>query len=147
MTKQQTEALKPGDRVRHWKTGEVGTVIETHFPCWVDWRPDNWDTGHLEGALRTDPSNLKRATPSPAPSDTRDVQNAIAEAIREADDSLRYSFNLTRLVDGVATHTLSMPGFDPLDFDDRDEGYAIIEQRRNQVRAAAILKTLGGSHD
>jgi hypothetical protein len=67
----------------------------------------------------------------------------VSAAICEADASFGYSFNLTRLVDGEQTHTLSMPGFDPIDFiDDREEGYRLIEERRAQVRADAILAVL-----
>lgn len=84
-----------------------------------------------------------RATPTP-PIEGRDadVERAIAEAIGKADATLGYSFNLTRLVDGEETHTLTMPGFDPIDFEDRDDGYALIAQRRNSVRATAVLAAL-----
>lgn len=57
-----TEPLKPGDRVRHVRSGVFGVVVELHLPGWVDWRPDdcgrdpNW-------AERTDPSNLEAAEP------------------------------------------------------------------------------------
>lgn len=46
-----------GDRVRHFRTGRVGTIVELHLPRWVDWRPDDYE-GHANGAIRTDPSNL-----------------------------------------------------------------------------------------
>lgn len=83
------------------------------------------------------------ATPTP-PIEGRDadVERVIAEAIGKADAAFGYSFNLTRLVDGEATHTLTMPGFDPVDFEDRDEGYALISERRNALRAAAIRAAL-----
>lgn len=83
------------------------------------------------------------ATPTP-PIEGRDadVERVIAEAISKADAGFGYSFNLTRLIDGEATHTLTMPGFDPVDFDDRDEGYALISERRNAMRAAAIRAAL-----
>jgi hypothetical protein len=35
-----------------------------------------------------------------------------------------------------------MPGFDPEDFDDRSDGYRVIEKRRSEVRADAILAAL-----
>lgn len=81
------------------------------------------------------------ATPSPQP--VAEVERVIAQAIRTVDADFGYSFNLTRLVDGEATHTLRMAGFDPVEFEGRDEGYALIEERRNALRAAAILSALG----
>lgn len=66
----------------------------------------------------------------------------IASAIGLADDAFGYSFNMTKLIDGVATHTLTMDGFEPVDFEDRDDGYRLIAERRNRLRAKAILEAL-----
>lgn len=84
----------------------------------------------------------------------REVQITQADAIREkliaaigkADDEFSYSFNLTKLVDGVATQTLTMPGFDPVEFEDREDGYQLIAERRNAARTDAILDVLRLSH-
>lgn len=73
---------------------------------------------------------------------TKTLEEMIAEAIEGADNSFSYSFNLTRLVDGVETHTLTMAGFDPVDFEDRGDGYRLISERRNALRAKAILATI-----
>lgn len=51
-----------GQRVRHVRTGQHGTVVEQLSHCWVDWRPDVFD-GPPDGACRTDPSNLEPAEP------------------------------------------------------------------------------------
>jgi len=82
------------------------------------------------------------------------LREAIATAIRKADDAFGYSFDMVSLINGVATHRLTMDGFDPVDFEDledgldpvdfedRDDGYALIEERRNLLRADAILAAL-----
>lgn len=69
-------------------------------------------------------------------------REAIAQAIREADAAFGYSFNLTRLVDGIETHTLRISGQEPVDFDDREDGYRMIEEHRNRARADAVLVAL-----
>lgn len=69
-------------------------------------------------------------------------REAIANAIREADAAFSYSFNLTKLVDGVSTHTLRIAGREPIDFEDREDGYSVIEEHRNRVRADAVLAAL-----
>jgi len=74
--------------------------------------------------------------------DVERLRAAITDAIGKADTAFGYSFNLTRLVDGEETHTLTMPGHDRVDFDDRDEGYALIAERRNRARADAVLAAL-----
>jgi len=74
--------------------------------------------------------------------DVERLRAAITDAIGKADAAFGYSFNLTRLVDGEETHTLTMPGHDRVDFDDRDEGYALIAERRNRARADAVLTAL-----
>jgi hypothetical protein len=70
------------------------------------------------------------------------AREMITEAIGRADDAFGYSFNMTKLVDGVATHTLTMDGFEPIDFEDRDDGYRVIAERRNRSRADAVLAAL-----
>lgn len=71
----------------------------------------------------------------------------IAEAIGKADDSFGYSYRMTSLVDDVATYTLFMDGFEPVSFEDRDDGVRLIEQRRNAVRADAVLAALSAAPD
>ena len=53
-----------------------------------------------------------------------------------------YSISLTRLVDGVETYTLSMDGYEPQDFDDRDEAAEVLHQRLNRDRAKRLLALL-----
>ena len=69
-------------------------------------------------------------------------EEAITAAIAKADEDFGYRFNLTRLVDGEETHTLFMDGFEPVEFDDRDDGYRLIAERRNKARATAVLAAL-----
>lgn len=71
-----------------------------------------------------------------------DVREALIEAITKADANFGCRFNMTKLVGGVATHTLFMEGFDPVDFEDREDGYRLIEERRNRARTDAILAAL-----
>lgn len=73
--------------------------------------------------------------------DVERLRAAITDAIGKADAAFGYSFNLTRLVDGEETHTLTMPGFS-VDLNDRDEGYALIAEHRNRARADAVLAAL-----
>jgi len=74
-------------------------------------------------------------------------EEAITAAIAKADEDFGYRFNLTRLVDGEETHTLFMDGFEPVEFDDRDDGYRLIAERRNKARATAVLAALVPSTD
>jgi len=69
-------------------------------------------------------------------------REAVAKAIGDADGAFGYSCNLTRLVDGAATYTLTMPGYEPADFDSIDDAHLVITERRNAARADAILSTL-----
>lgn len=73
----------------------------------------------------------------------------IARAIQEADDAFGYNLRLTRLVDGESTYTLTMPGHEPVQVSEMDEGYAIIAERRNKCRADAIQNALEtqGAHE
>jgi hypothetical protein len=72
---------------------------------------------------------------------------AIADAIGRADDSFGYSYRMTSLVDGVETHTLFMDGYEPVAFEDREDGYGLIQERRNAVRADAVLDALSAAPD
>lgn len=56
-----------------------------------------------------------------------------------------YSISLTRLVDGVETYTLSMDGYEPQDFDDRDEAAEVLHQRLNRDRAKRLFALLSPS--
>jgi hypothetical protein len=100
----------------------------------------------IEGGAHVTWGEIKRrrTTPTPTPAEPSEAMiKAVTAAIQEADAQLHYSFNLTRLVDGEETYTLCMPGFDPVDFhNDRDEGYALLTERRNRVRAQAVLAAM-----
>ncbi len=84
-------------------------------------------------------------TPEPVPATNQagEVERqAITAAIGKADDAFGYSYRMTSLVDDVATHTLFMDGFEPVSFEDRDDGVRLIAERRNQLRADAVLAAL-----
>lgn len=89
---------------------------------------------------------LNAVSSSDAGSTTRSggegVRKAIAAAIAKADESFGYSFNLTRLVDGEETYTLLMSGFEPAKFENRDDGYRLIAERRNAARSDAVIAAL-----
>ena len=68
------------------------------------------------------------------------VREAV-EAILDADE-IGYSLNLTRLVDGEHTYTLTMQGREPVEFSDIDDAYEHIRQVKRQIRADAILAVL-----
>ncbi|WP_428968241.1 hypothetical protein ACQR50_10315 [Sphingomonas sp. Xoc002] len=69
-------------------------------------------------------------------------REAVAKAIGDADAAFGYSCDRTRLVDGVATYTLTMSGHGPAEFDSIDDAHLVIAERRNAARADAILSTL-----
>ncbi|HJO65266.1 MAG TPA: hypothetical protein QF469_07990 [Sphingomonas sanguinis] len=70
------------------------------------------------------------------------VRDAIIAAITKADANFGYSYRLTKMDETGEEHTLFMDGFEPAVFQDREDGYPVIEQRRNAARANAILSTL-----
>lgn len=70
------------------------------------------------------------------------VREAIIAAITKADANFGYSYRLTKMDDTGEEHTLFMDGFEPAVFQDREDGYPVIEQRRNAARTDAILAAL-----
>lgn len=65
----------------------------------------------------------------------------VAKAIEGAD--VGYSMNLTRLVDGVHTYTLTYDdGTPPLEFGSTDDVYDHVTARRQFARARAALEEL-----
>lgn len=79
------------------------------------------------------------------------IIDRVAAAIESAEVS--YSLTLTRLVDGERTYTLTYgDGSPPLTFDDIDDGYRHIRQRKRQAQAVAVIAALatpetpGGDH-
>ncbi len=65
----------------------------------------------------------------------------IAAAIESAE--VGYSLTLTRLVDGERTYTLTYSdGTPPLTFDDIDDGYLHISERKRRAQAAAVIAAL-----
>ena len=72
----------------------------------------------------------------------QELRAAISTAITEADGAFGYSYRMTGLVNDVETHTLFMDGFEPVSFENRDDGDRLIAERRNRLRADAILAAL-----
>ena len=70
------------------------------------------------------------------------VRDAIIAAITKADANFGYSYRLTKMDDTGEEYTLFMDGFEPAVFQDREDGYPVIEQRRNAARTDAILAAL-----
>jgi len=71
-----------------------------------------------------------------------EVREAIIAAITEADGRFGYSYRLTKMDETGEEHTLFMDGFEPAVFEDRADGYPVLEQRRNTLRTDAILAAL-----
>ena len=70
----------------------------------------------------------------------------VAEAIESAE--VGYSLNLTRLVDGEHTYTLTYSdGAGPFEFSDINDGYEHIRNRKRKAQAEAVIAALGGAHD
>jgi hypothetical protein len=70
------------------------------------------------------------------------VREAVIAAITKADANFGYSYCLTKMDEAGEEHTLFMDGFEPAVFQDREDGYPVIEQRRNAARTDAILAAL-----
>jgi len=81
---------------------------------------------------------IAAAQPLEAGSGWRPDREALAEAIKDADDSFGYSMNLISLVDGETTYRLQI-GDEVTEHPDTDECYEKIAIARNKVRADAIL--------
>jgi hypothetical protein len=64
----------------------------------------------------------------------------IAAAIESAE--LGYSLRLTRLVEGTSEYTLTYSDGETHKFEDIDDGYEHIRQRRRKVQSAAVLQAL-----
>lgn len=94
----------------------------------------------LRGALFGLPENSVMMGIAPAP---EAVAQRIADALTEADREWGYSIELTRLVDGVHTYTLRMPGFRQ-DYEDRDEAVETMSLERDKRRAVKVLAALRG---
>lgn len=76
------------------------------------------------------------------PAETLAEREAIIAAITKADGNFGYSYRLTKMDETGEEHTLLMDGFEPAVFEDRLDGYPVIEQRRNAARTDAILAAL-----
>ncbi len=71
----------------------------------------------------------------------RETIERVAAAIESAE--VGYSLELTRLVDGERTYTLTYSdGTPPLTFDDIDDGYDHIRRRRHKAQAVAVIAAL-----
>lgn len=69
------------------------------------------------------------------------IIDRVAAAIESAE--VGYSLILTRLVDGERTYTLTYSdGSPPLTFDDIDDGYLHIRERKRQAQALAVTTAL-----
>jgi hypothetical protein len=64
----------------------------------------------------------------------------VAKAIEAADIS--YSVRLTRLVDDVATYTLSLPDHEPMEFPSHDKALEYVAELRNAARARAAIEAM-----
>lgn len=70
-----------------------------------------------------------------------DVVGKVAGAIEDAE--FGYSMNLTSLVDGVSTYTLTYSdGSPPLEFPGTDEAYAHIASKRAAARARSAIAAM-----
>lgn len=69
------------------------------------------------------------------------IVDAIAKALENAE--FGFSLQLTRLVDGESTYTLRYSdGSEPIEFDDIDNGYAHVAEKKRLTQALAVLTTL-----
>jgi len=71
--------------------------------------------------------------------DAERARARVTDAIRKADEDFGYSIRLTRLVDDVATYTLTFPGEEPLEFGSNEDANEHVRAERDKRRADAIL--------
>jgi hypothetical protein len=70
---------------------------------------------------------------------TDDRVERVAKAIEAAQNAVSYRLELTRLVDGLSTYTLTYADGEKLEFDDIDDGYLHIEQKKRLALARAAI--------
>jgi hypothetical protein len=75
----------------------------------------------------------------PMKDDADRARARVTDAIRKADEDFGYSIRLTRLVDDVATYTLTFPGEEPLEFGSNEDANEHVRAERDKRRADAIL--------
>lgn len=90
----------------------------------------------------TDSTATNTISPLPAPPAEVEAVEGVARAIESVDRSFGYSISLVRLVDGVSTDTLSMPGHEPSEHPSHDDALDLAISRRNTARAAAVIAAL-----
>ena len=100
----------------------------------IGWHKDRGNVLRAISAL-----NCAHSDPRPV---AEGLREAIIAAITEADGRFGYSYRLTKMDETGEEHTLFMDGFEPAVFEDRADGYPVIEQRRNTLRTDAILAAL-----
>lgn len=94
--------------------------------------------------------------PEPAPADVPalplvnggEPSEAIVEAVADALEKAEFGFSmeLTRLVDGVSTYTLTYSDdAPPLEFEYTDDAYDHIAKRRRQTQARAAIAAMAGN--
>ena len=71
--------------------------------------------------------------------DAERAREAVTDAIRKADEDFGYSIRLTRLVDDVATYTLTLSDEEPLAFDSNEDANEYVRAERDKRRADAVL--------
>jgi hypothetical protein len=68
-----------------------------------------------------------------------EMTQRVADAIQQADEDCSFNMKLIRLVDGVSTYSLRYSDGMYLEFEDQDELYEHIRQRKAQYRARAAI--------
>ena len=118
--------------------GDAETVqVDDRSPS--EWNSELVVEGHTSSCLAC----VRRAERNMPPRDNhQELREAISTAITKADDAFGYSYRMTGLFNDVETHTLFMDGFEPVSFENRDDGDRLIAERRNRLRADAIVAAL-----
>lgn len=77
------------------------------------------------------------------PATSAEPSAALVAAVGEAMDThFGWSINLTRLVDGVSTYTLTFPGYEPEDFESHEDAYEVLGKRLGVARAKLVLAAI-----
>ena len=130
-----------GEWQAYWRAGGNGYTKDVAQAGWYTIQAAYARTCHC------DPSKqiaFERPDATPARGGD-ELREEITQAIARADAAFGYAYRMTKMDETGEEHTLFMDGFEPAVFEEREDGYPVIEQRRNTLRADAILAALAST--
>ena len=106
----------------------------------------SWALSCLRDRIRDELAVLSSlATPEPVSAPAGEVDDETIQRVADAIDraEVGYHLRLTKMVDGVSTYTLTYQDSDEsFEFDEIDEGYAHIRQRKLRAQAGNVIAAI-----